>query len=165
MRANRSAHERREWARCARDRITSAVRDEAATGGGRLTSMHWCRTSCVQARRCSLRLQSRQSSGAEPTWRGCNSTLTWRGFLVLLPCHWHCSRSGQGRQLRILAPYTMRRLPSASLRCSCGISFWSSFAAQRPIGLEGKVLAGEAARFPGQAHVRGSIARGGSRVR
>ena len=33
MRANRSAHERREWARCARDRITSALRGEAAAGG------------------------------------------------------------------------------------------------------------------------------------
>ncbi len=39
-----------------------------------------------------------------------------------------------------------------------------SGATQRPIGLESKVLAGEAARFPGQAHLRGSIARGGSRV-
>ncbi len=40
-----------------------------------------------------------------------------------------------------------------------------SLATQRPIGLESKVLAGEAARFPGQAHLRRSIARGGSRVR
>ena len=42
------------------------------------------------------------------------------------PCHWHCSRRGQGRQLRMLAAYTTRRLPSVSLRCSCGISFWSA---------------------------------------
>jgi len=40
-----------------------------------------------------------------------------------------------------------------------------SGATQRPIGLESKVLAREAAGFPGQAHVRGSIARGGSRLR
>ena len=66
---------------------------------------------------------SRSRSGAGPTRSGCNSTLTWRGFEVLLPSHWHCSRFGQGRQLRMLAPYTMRRLPSASLRCSCGVSF------------------------------------------
>ncbi len=39
-----------------------------------------------------------------------------------------------------------------------------SRAPQRPIRLESKVLAREAARFPGQAYVRGSIARGGSRV-
>ena len=42
------------------------------------------------------------------------------GLRVSLPCHWHCSRRGQGRQLRMLAAYTTRRLPSASLRCSCG---------------------------------------------
>lgn len=46
---------------------------------------------------------------------------------------------------------------------------WDQFllgrATQRAIGLESKVLAREAARFPGQAHVRRSIARGGSRVR
>ena len=41
----------------------------------------------------------------------------------------------------------------------------SSLATQRPIGLESKVLSREATSFPGQAHVRGSIARGRSRVR
>src|SRR5438067_6983337 len=68
LRANRSAHERRAWARCARDRITSALGGEAAAGGGRLTSMRWCRRSCIQARRCSLRLQSRktQRRGTNP---------------------------------------------------------------------------------------------------
>jgi hypothetical protein len=40
-----------------------------------------------------------------------------------------------------------------------------SRATQRPIGLESKVLAREATRFPGQTHVRGSIARGRSRAR
>ena len=40
-----------------------------------------------------------------------------------------------------------------------------SRATQCPIGLESKVLAREAASFPGQAHLRGSIARSGSRVR
>lgn len=38
-------------------------------------------------------------------------------------------------------------------------------APQCPIGLESKVLTREAAGFPGQAHVRGSVARGGSGVR
>src|SRR5690348_11221274 len=38
LRASRSCHERRECARCARDRITpAAVPDEAAAGGDRLT--------------------------------------------------------------------------------------------------------------------------------
>jgi hypothetical protein len=40
-----------------------------------------------------------------------------------------------------------------------------SRATQRAIGLEGKVLPREAARFPGQAHLRRCIARGGRRVR
>src|SRR5437667_12217584 len=40
-----------------------------------------------------------------------------------------------------------------------------SLATQRPIGLESKVLPREAASFPGQAYLRGSIARGRSRVR
>jgi hypothetical protein len=35
-----------------------------------------------------------------------------------------------------------------------------SGATQRPIGLENKVLAREATSFPGQAYLRGSIARG-----
>ncbi len=39
-----------------------------------------------------------------------------------------------------------------------------SGATQRPIRLEGKVLAADSASFPGQAHVRGRITRGGSRV-
>src|SRR5713226_8357388 len=41
----------------------------------------------------------------------------------------------------------------------------ASRTAQRAIGLEGKVLTREAASFPGQTHLGGSIARGGSRVR
>jgi hypothetical protein len=40
-----------------------------------------------------------------------------------------------------------------------------SGATQRAIGLEGKVLAREAARFPGQAHLRGSITRGAHGLR
>ena len=39
-----------------------------------------------------------------------------------------------------------------------------SGATQHPVRLESKVVAREAASFPGQAHLRRSIARGGSRV-
>ena len=46
-----------------------------------------------------------------------------------------------------------------------GTKLLASGTAQRPIWLERKVLTREAARFPGQAHLRGSIARGRSRVR
>jgi hypothetical protein len=87
------------------------------------------RRSWIQARRWTRRLQSHQRSGAFPTANGCNRTLTWRGFLVVLPCHWRGFRSGQGRHLRMLASYTTRRLPSASLRCSWTRSSW--FAGQR----------------------------------
>jgi hypothetical protein len=84
LRVRRSSHKRRVCARCARDKITSAGAGEASEGGGSLTSTRWCRTSCIQARRCSQRLQSRHSTGAGPTTRGCRSTLTWRGFFVVL---------------------------------------------------------------------------------
>ena len=82
LRASRSADERREWARCGRERITSALRGEAAAGGGRLTSIRWCRTSCIQARRCALRLQSREAAAArdQPGEDGavhCSDAASW----------------------------------------------------------------------------------------
>jgi hypothetical protein len=46
-----------------------------------------------------------------------------------------------------------------------GAKFQACGTVQCAIGLEDKVLPREAARFPGQAHLRRSIARGGSRVR
>jgi hypothetical protein len=111
---------------------------EAAAGGDRLISRRWWRTSCMQARRCVLRLQSRQSSGADPTGSGCKSTLTWRGFLVAPPFHWHCSRRGQGRQLRMLAAYTTRRLPSASRRRSWGVNDFPAGQQSVPSAWRGK---------------------------
>ncbi len=72
----------------------------------------------MHALRCTLRLQSSQSSGPSPTTSECRRTLTCRSFAVALPFHWHCSRNGHGRQLRMLAAYTTRRLPSASRRLS-----------------------------------------------
>ena len=59
-----------------------------------------------------------------------------RGGLALTTLH--CSRRGQGRQLRILAPYTTRRLPSASRRCSWGISFWEAWQRSVPSGWRAK---------------------------
>ncbi len=154
LRASRSCHESHKWARCARERITFAVQALAVTGGERLTSRRWCRTSRMQARRCSLRREECQSRGAEPTCSGCGRILTWRGFAVAPPFHWHCSRSGQGRQRRMRAAYTTRRLPSASLRRSWTTSFCPA-GQPRVLRLERKVLTREAVRFPGQAHLRG----------
>ena len=100
-----------------------------------------------------------------PTVRGWSRTLTWRGFVVAVPFHWHCWRSGQGRHLRMLAPYTTRRLPSASRRCSCRISFWEAWQRSVPSGWRAKSCPEKRPARPAQAHVRGSIARGRSRVR
>src|SRR5215467_9943182 len=65
----------------------------------------------------------------------------------------------------MLAKYATRKLPSARSSVLMGEQGLGSRAAQRPIGLESKGLTGEATRFPGRAHLRGSIARGRSRVR
>jgi hypothetical protein len=105
----------------------------------------------MQARRCCLRLQSRQSSGGAPTRSGCKSMLTWRGLAVARPCHWHCSRNGQGRQLRMLAPYTTRKLPSASRRRSCGISFCPAGQSSVPSGWRAKSRPEKRPRFQGWA--------------
>src|SRR6266568_2476610 len=60
------------------------------------------------------------------------------GFIVALPCHWHCSRREQGRQLRMLAAYTTRKLPSASRRRSCAESFCPAGQRKEPSGWKGK---------------------------
>ena len=138
LRANRSSHERRVWARWARERMGYCSGVEGGRTGGQVMSTRWCRSRCIQARRCSLRLQSRQNSGSLPTLSGCSSTLTWRGFLVELPFHWHCSRSSQKRQLRILAAYTSRRLPSASCRRSWSVSVLPAGQRRVPSGWSGK---------------------------
>ncbi len=114
----------------------------------------------MAARRCCLWLQSRQSSGAVPTLRGCSSRLTRRGFVVFLPCHWHCSRhqasttGGKASSIdqtqaaiSLMAFFGRReRLPSG--------------AAQRPIRLKNKILPRKAASFPGYSDRRLAITRG-----
>ena len=139
---------RREWARCARENYVSLAARLGA--GGMLTSIRWCRTNCMQARRCSLRLQSRQSRGAGPTWRGWSNTLTcsvssWRSPPIGIGgatgrggncgCWPHTPHGGFHRLLCVArAP---QRLMSRTAQC--------------PIGLEGKVLSREATSFPGRA--------------
>jgi hypothetical protein len=98
FRASRSIQERRECARCARDRTTLVGGGGAEVGGDSFTSSRWWRSRCMHARRCVLRGQSCQRSGDEPTRSGCRNTLTWRGFAGALPFHWHCSRREQERQ-------------------------------------------------------------------
>lgn len=87
---------------------------------------------------------------------------------------WLCS--GSAIPLALLAQGTGTTTPNTGTidHAQAAIGFSTVFmrgqlllgrAMQRPIGLESKVLAGEAACFPGQAHHRRSIAGGGSRVR
>src|SRR5205807_9343929 len=74
------------------------------------------------------------------------------------PCHWHCSRRGQGRQLRMLAAYTTRKLPSARPSPLVCRQLLPGATAQRAIGLKGKVATREATSFPGQGDSGWSIA-------
>jgi hypothetical protein len=110
VRARRISHERREWARWARERGAFAAA---------------CSPRCVDVARAACRRagalsDSNPARTAVRDQRRADATahLSGRGFKVSLPCHWHCSRRGQGRQLRMLAAYTTRRLPSASRRRS-----------------------------------------------
>jgi len=55
----------------------------------------------------------------------------------------------------MLAASPTSRLPSVSLRCSCGISFWSAGHRSVPASWRARVLAGKAACFPGRGAVGG----------
>jgi hypothetical protein len=70
------------------------------------------------------------------------------GGAALRTLHW--SRREQGRQLLMLAAYTTRRLPSASLRRSCATSDWLAGQRSVPSGWRAKSCEDEAALFPGQ---------------
>ena len=70
----------------------------------------------------------------------------------------------QGRQLRMLAPYTTRRLPSASLRCSCGVSCWSAGHRSVPSGWSAKSWPAKRPAFHAEPYFWRGIARGRSGV-
>lgn len=114
-------------------------------------AFRWCR-----------RGQSRQSSGAEPTARGWSRMLTWRGLAVALPLHWHCSRKGHGRQSRMLAEYTTRRLPSRSRRCSWGTSVLPAGQRRVPSGWRGKSAPVKRPAFQEAAVAAGAYPEGGA---
>src|SRR5258708_1289835 len=105
--------------------------------------------------------EARQRRGGEETTRGWSSTLTWRGLAVALPFHWHCPRTGQGRQLRILAPYTTRRLPAASLRRSWTTSDWPAGQRNVPSGCGRKSCPEKRPTFQGRATSTGPYPCGG----
>jgi len=104
---------------------------------------------------------ARSRRGADPTTSGCSSTLTWRGLAVALPFHCHCSRRGQGRQLRMLAAYTIRRLPSASRRRSWATSDWPAGQRSVPSGWRAKSCPEKRPCFQGRATSAGPYPCGG----
>jgi hypothetical protein len=87
FRVSRSCHERRACARCARERTTACFSGAGDRLWSTWISTCWGDRRCMHARRCCLRLQSRQNKGGEPTGRGWSSTRTWRGLAVGLPFH------------------------------------------------------------------------------
>ena len=127
LRASRSVQESREWARSARERDADSIARLAEVGGPtwistRLYAQELDTGASVDSTTPVLPEERRVPNDKRME----QDAHAGSGLRVSLPCHWHCSRRGQGRQLRMLAAYTTRRLPSVSLRCSCGISFWSA---------------------------------------
>ena len=114
-----------------------------------LTSMRWCRTSCMQARRCALRLQSRKTQR-----RGTNRER--------MEQHAHLPRFLRGAPLPLAVVAQRAGATTADAGCidhtQAAVAFSAPLmstkllirrAAQRAIRLEGKILPREAARFPG----------------
>jgi len=117
------------------------LRGEAVAGGDRLTSMRWCRTSCLQARRCSLRLQSRVAAAVRDP-PGVDATAHSRGLrlggrapipLTLLAQRTRAAVANAGR---IHHAQTSIDLATPLL----GTKLLASRTAERPIWLKGKVL-------------------------
>ena len=155
MRASRSAHERRAWARCARERITSALRGEAAGGGGRLTSMRWCRTSCIQARRCSLRLPSRKTQGRGTNAERMEQETDPRRRAWWLPHSIDTACAKGSHDSRVSWHWRARadchRLGGAERR---GRHVLPSGQCSSPSGWRARVPPRETTRFPGQGNRR-----------
>ena len=160
LRARRSVHESREWARCVRYRSAGANVGLAERLCSTRTFTCWCRSSCMHTRRWYRRLQSCEAAQEQ------NRSLM--------------DAAGRSRGLRLRGcatlPLTLFAQWSGTTTADTGsihdaqasIGFSALFmrdqllvsgATQRPICLERKVLAREATSFPGQAHMRGSVAR------
>jgi len=73
LRASRSSHERRSWARCARDRIPTELCGSAGVVGGRVTSTRWWREP-RPCRRGDAAGGSNPSRAGEQTQPGADAT-------------------------------------------------------------------------------------------
>jgi hypothetical protein len=121
------------------------------------TSKCWL-CSCRHARRCCRRLQSRKTNGFRPNdqWMQQHTSLArlLGGAalpLTLLAQGRGTATTNTGRRDDAQAPIGFSALLMGNQRLA-------SRTPQRPILLERKVLTREAVCFPGQAHLRGSIA-------
>src|SRR5713226_2322991 len=126
---------------------------EAAAGGDRLISRRWWRTSCRQARRWTLRLQSREAAAGQRQ-PGAGATARSRGL-----------RLGRGAAI----PLALLAQPTGTATADAGsidhtqasVSFSAPLvreqllvggATQRAIGLEREVPPREAANFEGDGN-------------
>jgi hypothetical protein len=124
-----------------------------AVGGERLISIRCCRVSCIQARRCTLRLQSCvAAAGQNPN--GVDAAAHSRGLRLRGCAAIPLTLLTQGAGTTTADAGSIHQAPTA-------ISFSASFMGhQRLVGrttqgairLEHKVLPGEAARFEGNSH-------------
>src|SRR5712692_8868074 len=100
----------------------------------------------MQARRCSLRLQSRHRSGAGPTWSGWSSTLTWRGFVIAQRTGTATADAGSIHHAQASIGFSAPFMREQVL---------ASRTLERAIGLKRKVGSGETPRFPRRVAVVG----------
>jgi hypothetical protein len=134
LRARRWSHVSRTCLRSCRVTGLECAASSAGTAAGGSVIVTVCvRKRLISLRRVWHRLQSphrsgcvagtgdtADSGGGEGPSIGRTTALTRRARLVSFPCAKHCTRSGHVRQSPMRAAYTMRRVPSCSVRRSCG---------------------------------------------
>jgi hypothetical protein len=148
LRANRSVHASLVCARAARERGTGGSGRRAGRVGSISTVICWWRTRWMQARRCTRRIQSHQSSGAVPTASGRSRRLTWRGFAVVLPFHWRGFRELSGTTTADAGSIHDAQAPVSFSAVFMRGQFLVCRAPKRSIRLESKILAREATGLP-----------------
>src|SRR6266536_1500553 len=119
----------------------------------------------MHARRCCRRLQSRKTNGFRPNDQWMQQHTYLARLLGGAPLPLTLLAQGTGTATPKTGRIDDAQAPIDFSALLLGNPRLASRTPQRPIGLERKVLTREAVRFPEQAPLRGSIARGRSRVR
>jgi hypothetical protein len=111
--------------------------------------VRWCRTNCIQARRCSLRLQSCQRSGAETNGKRMQQHADVARFLgrAAIPLALLTQRAGATAPDTRCIDHTQTAITFSAV--FLGPKRLPGWTAQRPIRLERETGSGEAASFPG----------------